>query len=67
VLFWRAIQLSVSSEHWGEVNLRACKAWGADPPKSPVMLNPQPCGAPEPIDVFIPVSSWSDGSSARVM
>ena len=43
-------------------------AWGADLPKSPVMLNPQFRGAPEPIDVFmVPVGRWSDGSAAPVM
>src|SRR5215469_2121609 len=43
------------------------KSWGADLPKSPVMLNPQFKGA-EPIDVFIvPVGSWSDGTPAPVM
>ena len=43
------------------------KDWGADLPKSPVMLNPQFKGA-EPIDVFIvPVGRWSDGSAAPVM
>jgi hypothetical protein len=43
------------------------KAWSADPPKSPVMLNPQFTGA-QPIDVFIvPVGRWSDGSAAPVM
>ena len=43
------------------------KAWGADVPKSPVMLIPQFKGA-QPIDVFIvPVSKWSDGSAAPVM
>ena len=43
------------------------KAWGADLPKSPVMLNPQFKGA-QPIDVFIvPVGRWSDGSAAPVM
>ena len=43
------------------------KAWSADPPKSPVMLNPQFKGA-QPIDVFIvPVGWWSDGSAAPVM
>jgi hypothetical protein len=42
-------------------------AWGADVPKSPVMLIPQFKGA-EPIDVFIvPVGKWSDGSTAPVM
>ena len=43
------------------------KDWGADLPKSPVMLIPQFKGA-QPIDVFIvPVGRWSDGSSAPVM
>jgi len=42
--------------------------WGADLPKSPVMLNPQFRGAPEPIDVFmVPAGRWSDGSAAPVM
>src|SRR5258708_1224073 len=42
--------------------------WGADLPKSPVMLNPQFSGAPEPIDVFmLPVGTWSDGSAAPAM
>ena len=38
--------------------------WGADLPNSPVMLNPQFGGAPEPIDVFmIPAGKWSDGTA----
>jgi hypothetical protein len=42
--------------------------WGADVSKSPVMLNPQFSGAPEPIDVFmVPVGRWSDGSAAPLM
>jgi hypothetical protein len=42
--------------------------WGADLPKSPVMLNPQFNGAPEPIDVFmVPADKWSDGTPAPVM
>jgi hypothetical protein len=37
--------------------------WGADLPHSPVMLNPQFHGDPEPIDVFmVPVGRWSDGT-----
>jgi hypothetical protein len=37
--------------------------WGADLPQSPIMLNPQFHGDPEPIDVFmIPVGRWSDGT-----
>src|SRR5579872_4114360 len=43
------------------------KAWGADLPKSPVMLNPQFKGI-QPIDVFVvSVGKWSDGSAAPVM
>lgn len=43
------------------------RAWGADLPKSPVMLIPQFKGV-QPIDVFIvPVSTWSDGSPSPVM
>ena len=43
------------------------KAWGADLPKSPVMLNPQFMGV-QPIDVFVvSVGKWSDGSSAPLM
>jgi hypothetical protein len=41
--------------------------WGADLPNSPVMLNPQFDGAPEPIDVFmVPAGRWSDGTPAPV-
>ena len=41
--------------------------WGADLPHSPVLLNPQFHGHPEPIDVFmIPVGSWSDGTADAV-
>jgi hypothetical protein len=43
------------------------KDWGADLPKSPVMLNPQFKGT-EPIDVFVvSVGRWSDGTAAPVM
>ena len=39
-------------------------AWGADLSNSPVMLNPQFSGAPEPIDVFmVPAGRWSDGTA----
>lgn len=42
--------------------------WGADLPGSPVMLNPQFHGAPEPINVFmIPTRTWSDGTPAPAM
>jgi hypothetical protein len=41
--------------------------WGADLPKSPVMLIPQFKGA-QPIDVFIvPVGRWADGTPAPLM
>ncbi|HLJ86605.1 MAG TPA: hypothetical protein VKZ53_07260 [Candidatus Angelobacter sp.] len=43
------------------------RAWGADLPKSPIMLIPQFKGV-QPIDVFIvPVGTWSDGTPAPVM
>jgi hypothetical protein len=42
-------------------------AWGADVSKSPLMLNPQFRGAPEPIDVFmVPAGWWSDGTADPV-
>lgn len=42
--------------------------WGADLPGSPVMLNPQFHGAPEPVDVFmVPTGKWSDGTPAPAM
>jgi hypothetical protein len=42
-------------------------AWGADLPRSPVMLNPAFHGAPEPIDIFmIPAGWWSDGTADPV-
>jgi hypothetical protein len=41
--------------------------WGADLSNSPVMLNPQFSGAPEPIDVFmVPAGRWSDGTADPV-
>lgn len=40
------------------------KVWGAGLPGSPVMLNPQFQGAPEPITEFmIAVQNWSDGTA----
>jgi Putative zinc-finger len=43
-------------------------SWGADLPESPVTLNPQFQGGPEPITEFvIPVSKWSDGTAAPAM
>jgi hypothetical protein len=48
--------------------LMAGAVWGADLPNSPVMLNTQFKGAPEPIDVFmVPTGRWSDGTAAPVM
>jgi hypothetical protein len=42
--------------------------WGADLPKSPVMLNPQFNGAPEPLNVFmVGAGMWSDGTASPVM
>jgi hypothetical protein len=39
--------------------------WGADLPKSPVYLNPQFEGQPEPINVFMVLTgTWSDGTPA---
>lgn len=39
--------------------------WGADVPRSPVLLSQQFHGAPEPITVFmVPVPNWSDGTAA---
>ena len=41
--------------------------WGADLANSPVMLNPQFSGAPEPINVFmVPAGWWSDGTADPV-
>jgi hypothetical protein len=43
-------------------------SWGADLPDSPVTLNPQFQGGPEPVTEFvIPVGKWSDGTAAPVM
>ena len=43
-------------------------SWGADLPDSPVSLNPQFQGGPEPITEFvIPVGKWSDGTAAPDM
>src|SRR5277367_958438 len=47
--------------------LTGSAVWGADLPHSPVMLNPQFHGDPEPIDVFmIPAGRWSDGTADPV-
>ena len=40
--------------------------WGADLPGSPIMLNAQFAGTPEPVTVFmVPVGKWSDGTVAK--
>jgi hypothetical protein len=47
------------------VPLADSTAWGADRAGSPIMLNPQFLGAPEPVSVFmIAVFTWSDGTPA---
>ncbi len=62
--------LNDSAGHWVPhlmlyVPLTDPKSWGADLPGSPVMLNPQFQGAPEPITEFmILVPTWSDGTAA---
>jgi len=62
--------LNDSAGHWVPhlmfyVPLTDPKSWGADLPGSPVLLNPQFQGAPEPITEFmIPVLTWSDGTPA---
>jgi hypothetical protein len=62
--------LNDSARHWVPhlmfyVPLTDPKSWGADLPGSPVMLNPQFQGAPEPItEYMIPVPTWSDGTPA---
>jgi hypothetical protein len=48
------------------IPLTDSRSWGADLSGSPVVLNPQFNGAPEPITEFmVPVSNWSDGTAAR--
>jgi hypothetical protein len=62
--------LNDSAGHWHPhlmfyIPLTDPKVWGADLPGSPVMLNPQFQGAPEPITEFmIAVHNWSDGTVA---
>jgi len=62
--------LNDSAGHWVPhlmfyVPLTDPKSWGADLPGSPVMLNTQFGGAPEPITEFmVPVTNWSDGTAA---
>ena len=63
--------LNDSAGHWLPhlmfyIPLTDPKVWGADLPGSPVMLNPQFQGAPEPITEFmVLVPNWSDGTAAR--
>ena len=62
--------LNDSAGHWLPhlmfyIPLTDPKVWGAGLPGSPVLLNPQFQGAPEPITEFmIPVHNWSDGTVA---
>src|SRR5271170_4079107 len=62
--------LNDSAGHWVPhlmfyVPLTDPKSWGANLPGTPVMLNPQFAGAPEPItEYMIPVATWSDGTAA---
>ena len=62
--------LNDSAGHWLPhlmfyIPLTDPKVWGADLPGSPVMLNPQFQGVPEPITEFmISVGHWSDGTAA---
>jgi hypothetical protein len=62
--------LNDSVGHWVPhlmfyVPLTDAMTWGADVPGSPVLLNPQFNGDPEPVTEFmIPVAEWSDGTPA---
>jgi len=62
--------LNDSAGHWVPhlmfyIPLTDSMTWGADVPGSPVLLNPQFNGAPEPVTEFmIPVPQWSDGTPA---
>lgn len=48
------------------VPLADAMIWGAGVPGSPVLLNPQFNGGPEPVTEFmIPVAEWSDGTPAN--
>ena len=63
-------RLNDSAGHWVPhlmfyVPLTDAMSWGAGVPGSPVLLNPQFNGAPEPVTEFmIPVWEWSDGTPA---
>jgi len=64
-------RLNDSAGHWVPhlmfyVPLTDSMTWGADVPGSPVLLNPQFNGAPEPVTEFmVPVPEWSDGTPAN--
>jgi hypothetical protein len=64
--------LGDSIGHWHShlmfyVPLTKPTSWGADLPGSPVLLNPQFGGAPEPLTEFmIPVFEWSDGTPSQM-
>lgn len=66
-------RLNDAAGHWVPhlmfyIPLTDAMTWGAGVPGSPVLLNPQFNGAPEPVTEFmIPVSMWSDGTAAPVM
>jgi len=63
-------RLNDSAGHWVPhlmfyLPLTDAMTWGAGVAGSPVLLNPQFSGAPEPVTEFmIPVSQWSDGTPA---
>jgi len=65
--------LGDSVGHWVphlmfQVPLTSGAAWGANLPDSPIVFNPPPEGAPEPISTFyIPVGKWSDGTGAPLI
>ncbi len=64
-------RLNDSAGHWVPhlmfyLPLTDAMTWGAGVAGSPVLLNPQFSGAPEPVTEFmIPVSHWSDGTPAQ--
>jgi len=67
----RHARLNDSAGHWVPhlmfyVPLTNAMTWGAGVPGSPVLLNLQFNGAPEPVTEFmVPVSRWSDGTPAN--
>ena len=64
--------LDDSAGHWVPhlmfyVPLTDHAAWGSDMPDTPVYLNDQFAGNPEPITVFmVPIGKWSDGILASI-